>query len=202
MDNATVSLRGGPYPYHSANEIAYNGKWLEGQVDWSYNREYWRLYKSGQWLHYVALSGAWITREELFQNMSPFPPKHSGYLHIRWDVLFRLTTILRFAVGLAQGGILDPTAFLSVQLHNTRDYMLYESFERPFFLHQEFVNQSDRTIEQQKSVSIGQLSAIADQIALDMAIEVFSVFNWVPSEAAVRMLAEDQKKLVERKLQS
>jgi len=33
-----------------------------------------------------------------------------------------------------------------------------------------------------------------------MAIKVFEVFGWVPSEAAERVLAEDQKKLIERRL--
>jgi len=203
LSSATVSLRGWPHPYFPdfpAKDTAYNGKWLEGQVNSGYQKEYWRLYKSGQWLHWLGLSGAWITRERLFEGRSPLPPQHPGYLHIRGDVLFTLTEIFRFAVGLAQGGVFDPTAFLSIQLHNTHDYMLFENFERPFFLSYQYVNPSNRLIEQQKSVPVGQLSAVADQIALDMAIEVFSVFDWVPSVAAVRMLAEDQKKLIERRL--
>lgn len=198
LSSAMVSLRGWPYPYFRAEETTYNGKWLEGHDNWSYHREYWRLYESGQWLHYLGLRGAWITREELFKNLSPLPEQHPGYLHVRGDVLFTLTEILRFAVGLAQGGILDPVAFISVQLHNTRDYMLFESFSR-FFPHT-YVNPSDRPIEQEWNLPAGELSAFADQMALDMAIKIYSVFGWIPAEAAVRTLAEDQKKLIERRL--
>jgi len=200
LSSATVSLRGWPYPYFPAEDTAYNGKWLEGQVNWSYHKEYWRLYESGQWLHYLCLPGAWIPREELFKGRSPLPSQHPGYVHIRGDVLFTLTEILRFAVGLAQGGVFAPTAFLSIQLHNTRDYMLFEEFQRPFFFIHEYVNPSNTPIEQQNSVPVGQLSAVADQMALETAVKVFEVFGWVPSEAAVRMLAEDQKKLIERRL--
>ena len=78
--------------------------------------------------------------------------------------------------------------------------MLFESFERPFFFIHEYVNPSNTPIEQQKSVPVGQLSAIADQVALETAIKMFEVSGWVPREAAVRMLAEDQKKLIERRL--
>jgi len=197
LSNATVSLRGWPYPYFNAKGTVYNDKWLESQVEWSYYREYWRLYESGQWLHYTGLSGARMTREELFAGRLPLPPQHAGYLHVRGDILYTLTEIFHFAVGLAHGGILDPTAFMSIQLHNTRDYMLFESPNR-FFPH-EYVNQSGRLIEQQKSITVGQLAAIADEVALKMAIKVFSVFGWVPGEAAVRNLSEDQKKLVERR---
>ena len=200
LSSATVSLRGWPYPYFRAEEATYNGKWLEGQVNWSYHKEYWQLYESGQWLHYLGLSGAWISREELFKGRSPLPTQHPGYLHVRGDVLFTLTEILRFAVGLAQVGIFDPTAFLSIQLHNTYDYMLFESFKRPWFFIQEYVNPSNKPIEQWKSVPVGQLSTVVDQLALETAIKVFEVFDWVPSEAAERMLAEDQKKLIERRL--
>ncbi len=201
LSSATVSLRGWPYPYFRAEDTVYNGKWLEGQVksQWG-DKEYWQLYESGQWLHYLSLSGAWIPREELFKGRSPLPTQHPGYLHIRGDVLFTLTEILRFAVGMAQGSVFDPNAFLSIQLHNTHDYMLIEKFERPWFFIHEYVNPSNTPIEQQRSVPVGQLSSVADQIALETAIKVFEVFGWVPNEAAVRMLAEDQKKLVERRL--
>jgi len=200
INKATVSLRGWPYPYFRAEETTYDGKGLEGQVDWSYHKEYWRLYESGQWLHYLGLSGAWISREEIFKGRSPLPPQHPGYLHIRGDVLFTLTEILRFTAGLVQDGVLDPTAFLSIQLHNTHDYMLYESFERPWFSIHEYVNPSHTPIEQSKSVPVGQLSTVVDQLALETAIKVFEVFGWIPNEAAERMLAEEQKKLIERRL--
>jgi hypothetical protein len=199
LSSATVSLRGWPYPYYRAEEATYNGKWLEGQVNWEYHKEYWRLYESGQWLHYLGLPGAWITRETLFQHRSPLPPQHAGYLHVRGDILYTLTEILRFAVGLAQGGVFGSTVFLSIQLLNTHDYMLFESFERSWFLVHKYVNPSNTPIEQQKNVPVGQLSAVVDQLAVETAIKVFEVFGWVPSEAAERMLAEDQKKLIERK---
>jgi len=198
LSGATVSLCGWPYPYFQAEETTYNGKWLEGQVNRSYYREYWRLYESGQWLHYLGLSGAWIPREKLFEGLTPLPPQRAGYLHVRNNILYTLTEIFRFAVGLAQGGILDPDAFLSIQLHNTHDYMLFESFNR--FFGYSYVNQSDRPIEQQQSLPVGELSAVADQMALEMAIKIYSVFGWVPVEAAVRTLVEDQKKFIERRL--
>ncbi len=198
LSNATVSLRGWPYPYYQANETAYNGQWLEGKVAWENYREYWRLYESGQWIHYIRLHGAGASREEVFKNLRPLPAEHAGYVHVRGDILFTLTEIFRFAVGLAQAGVLDPTAFLSVQLHNTKDYMLWESFDR-FFPH-EYVNQWDTPITFEQSMPASELSANADKLALDMAIKVFSVFGWIPAEAANRNLVEDQKKLIERRL--
>ncbi len=195
VSKAAVSLRGWPYPYYQAGKTAYNGQWLE--VEGENYREYWRLYESGQWLHYVRLHRAGAAREEVFRGTWPLPPPHAGYVHVR-DVLFTLTEIFHFAVGLAQGGVLDPTAFLSVQLHNTKDYMLYESFG--WFFTYEYVNQTDTPIMFEQSLPARELSSSADKTALDMAIKVYSVFNWIPAEAAVRTLVEDQKKLIERRL--
>lgn len=198
VSNATVSLRGWPYPYYQAGETVYNGQWLEGKISWENYREYWRLYESGQWIHYARLHGAGAAREEVFKGRSPLPPPHAGYVHVRGYVLFTLTEIFRFAVGLAQGGVLDPTAFLSIQLHNTKDYMLYESFER--FFPNKYVNQWDTPITFEQSLPASELSASADKMALDMAIKVFSVFGWSPADAAIRNLTEDQKKLIERRI--
>ena len=198
LSSAAVSLRGWPYPYYEAGETSYNGQWLEGKIAWERIREYWRLYESGQWIHYAKLATAGVTREELFRNMSPPPPEHAGYVYVRGGILFTLTEIFRFAVGLAQGGILDPITFLSVELHNTKDYMLVESFDR--FLPFRYVNEWDTPIAYEQSLPTNELSAIADQKALEFAIKVFSVFGWIPAEAAVRNLVEDQKKLIERRL--
>ncbi|MCD6599599.1 MAG: hypothetical protein J7L19_03405 [Dehalococcoidia bacterium] len=200
INKATVSLRGWPYPYFSTDKALYDGKALEGKVDWGYHKEYWRLYKSGQWLHYLALDGAWISRKEIFKGRSPLPTQHSGYLHVRGDVLFTLTEILRFAMGLAQCGVLDPTAFLSIQLHNTHDYMLYENPGRPWFFIHEYVNSLTTPIGENERVPVGELSLVVNQLALETATKVFEVFNWVPGEAGERMLAEEQKKLIERRL--
>jgi hypothetical protein len=198
LSSATVSLRGWPYPFFEANETAYNGQWLEGSVAWENYREYWRLYESGQWIHYLKLRGAGVAREELFKGMSPLPPQHAGYVHVRGDILFTLTEIFLFAAGLAQGKILDPSAFLSIQLHNTKDYMLYESFSR--FFPNEYVNTWDTPIKFEQSLPASDLSAIANEIALEFAVKIFSVFGWMPADAAIRTLVEDQKKLIERRL--
>lgn len=197
MSSAAVSLRGWPYPYYEAGETAYNGQWLEGKVVWENYREYWRLYESGQWIHYARLPGAGVPREEVFKGLLLLPPSHAGYIHVR-DLLFALTEIFHFAVGLAQSGVLDPTAFLSVQLHNTRDYMLYESFGR-FFTHR-YVNQTDIPIMFEQTLPASELSAGADKMALDMALKIYSVFDWIPADAAIRTLTEDQRKLIERRL--
>ncbi|MCJ7653874.1 MAG: hypothetical protein MUO97_00980 [Dehalococcoidia bacterium] len=198
LSSATVSLRGWPYPYYQAEDTAYNGQWLEGKVAWENYREYWRLYESGQWIHCSKLHGTGVAREVLFKGRRPLPPQHAGYVPVRGGILFTLTEIFHFAVGLAQAGVLDPTAFLSVQLHNTKDYMLFESFDR-FFPH-EYVNQWDTPIIYEQSLPASEVSANADKIALDCAIKVFSVFGWSPAEVAVRNLVEDQKKLIERRL--
>jgi hypothetical protein len=164
VSNASISLRGWPHPFYQAGKTAYpGGQWLEGNVAWDNNREYWRLYESGQWLHFARLYGAGAAREEVFKGRSPLPPQHAEYVHVR-DLLFTLTEMFHFAVGLAQGGVLDPTAFLSVLLHNTKDYMLYESSDR-FFTHR-YVNQIDTPILFEQSLPANELSASADKMAL------------------------------------
>jgi len=200
LSKATVSLRGWPYPYYGirAEDLAYNGKWLEGKINWERYMEYWRLYESGQWIHYTNVRTAGIPREEIFRQRSPLPPQHAGYISVRGEILFTLTEILHFAIGLGQGGVLEPEAFLSIELHNTKDYMLFESFDR--FFRDGYVNPSDAPITFEHKLPPSELPALADKMALDMAIKVYSIYNWIPANAAIRNLVEDQKKLIERRL--
>ncbi|MFQ5872196.1 MAG: hypothetical protein ACE5JL_00140 [Dehalococcoidia bacterium] len=192
-----VSFRGWPYPYFEPNESRYNGKWLEGHINWEAYKEYWRLYESSQWLHYFAAHGVWLPKDKLFSGRSPKPPDHAGYIHVR-DTLYTVTEVFRFAIGLAERGVLDPVAHLSISLCNTRDCMLYEDFERLFFYN--YVSESDQPISQEWNVPASELRAVADEKALEMATKILSVFNWTPDEGQVRILADDQRKLLERKL--
>jgi hypothetical protein len=200
LSKATVSLRGWPYPYYGirAEDLAYNGKWLEGKINWEQYKEYWRLYESGQWIHYSKVRTAGMPVEEIFRGRLPRPLPHAGYIPIRGEILFTLTEVLHFAVGLAQRGLLEPEAFLSIELHNTKDYMLFESFE--WFFRDGYVNPSDTPITFKHILPPVELPARADKMAMDMAIKVYSIFNWIPAEAAIRNLVEDQKKLIERRL--
>jgi hypothetical protein len=76
--------------------------------------------------------------------------------------------------------------------------MLYESSDR-FFPHQ-YINKGDTPITYEQSLPASELTAIAEKEALEFAIKIFAVFGWFPAEPALRNLAEDQKKLIERRL--
>ena len=199
IEQATVSLRGWPYPYHERKETNYDGRWLEGSIDWTGHKEHWRLYESGQWLHFLGMHTAWFSREELFANRAPLPPDHEGFVHVR-DTLYTVTEIMRFAVSMAERGVLDPLAHVSIQLHNSSGYVLYESFNR--FFPNKYVNASERSAGLEWTLPADRLRSEADGLAVDLAVRIFSVFGWDPSEAQIRGLAEDQSKLIERRLLS
>ena len=198
LHDSSVSFRGWPYPFFLPEKSIYNGKWLEEEENFEYSKEYWRLYKSGQWLHYLSLHGAWLTHETVMPGRRPLPPQHQGYTHVRNDILYTLTEALHFAVGFATAGVFDPAAYIDLQLHNTYDYMLYESSSR--FFTDRYVNQSEVPFEYKTTIPSSELIGAADKIALAVSIDVYGLFGWIPTEAAMRTLVEDQKKLVERRL--
>ena len=76
--------------------------------------------------------------------------------------------------------------------------MLFESFER--FFRDGYVCSSDTPITFEHRLLPDELPALADKMVLDMAVKVYSIFNWIPAEAAIRNLVEDQRKLIERRL--
>jgi hypothetical protein len=68
-----VSLRGWDYPHISNNQDALHVRKnsFEGIVDWHDHIEFWRMYQSSQFVHYVALDDDWTEVSHWRQNTLP-----------------------------------------------------------------------------------------------------------------------------------
>lgn len=201
---ASVSLRGRPYPAFRVDDLqkTYKGTWLEGQLDRDYFKEFWRLYQSAQWIHYLIALTAWMPKAKLFRDRWPQPADRAGFIHIT-DTLCTITEILRFAVGLAEQHLLDPDLYMSIQFCNTKGYALYESsFDSPFSWYEpdRLVSKTDDPIKQELAMPAARLRSVADEKALAIASGIFAGFDLVVTPDHKRLLAAKQRKLLERRL--
>lgn len=69
VERASVSLRGWDYPHVPHRESDGSGierheNYIQAWTDWLSHREFWRMYSSGQFLHYRALGEDWRERED------------------------------------------------------------------------------------------------------------------------------------------
>ena len=195
VKSCQVSFRGWDYPFWEDKELRNEGEFVECSVDWGRFVEYIRFYRSGQFLHLFSALEDLLDPKEMFKNRYPRPTPRAGYLSVI-GVIYLATEIFEFAARLASKGLLRPKALISVQLHNMNDHQL-EMFDASRILFREYVRLSSNPVVFEREVTEDELISSGDQLALDLAVEIFENFNW--NDPPRQAFTEDQRKLRERR---
>ena len=94
----SVRLRGWDYPHIDSGVAETGSDWVGQECDWQHEIEVWRLYQSGQFVHYFALAGEW-------RDQSDFWPAETGW---NWgkqlyyvDTIYSFLEVFEFATRLA-----------------------------------------------------------------------------------------------------
>jgi hypothetical protein len=96
----SVQLRGWDYPHIDNRRPPDRGAdWVGQECDWQHEIEVWRLYQSGQFLHYFALTGEWRDQSEFWPADGDWKPGRFLYYV---DTIYTLLEIYEFAARLAQ----------------------------------------------------------------------------------------------------
>lgn len=196
IQSSKVALRGWDYPFWEDREARNVGEWVESSIDWNQYIEYWRVYRSGQFIHLFAVHEDHIDVEEALPKQYPPRSPRSGFLSVV-STIFTVTEVFEFAARLSSKGILDPSASISIGLHNMNDHEL-STFSASRLLFDHYVRTSKEPIIFETEVSIQDLITHTDEKALDAVTEIFENFNW--NNPPRHVFAEDQRKLRERRL--
>jgi hypothetical protein len=125
VEKNSVRLRGWDYPHVDRRSEPLRGAdWVGQESDWDYFIEVWRLYRSGQFIHFFAIAGDWRDQSRNWPADDGWMPgEHLDYI----DAIFEFLEIFEFAARLA----LSPAgaAFLRVdiQLHGLQGRRLVET---------------------------------------------------------------------------
>lgn len=181
VQSCAVSLRGWPYPYWRDSEAQNVSDWVECSVNWREFTEYCRFYQSGQFVHLFA-----VYEEH----------ERAGYLDFV-STIYTVTEIFEFAARLAGKEVLQPSAYISIELHNMADHQLF-SYDRGRHVGDyKFIRQSDLPIVIKEEFSQQDVVSRTDELALDAVVKIFEQFNW--NDPPRQVFAEDQKRLRERR---
>jgi len=170
--------------------------WVESWEDWERETEYWRFYRSGQFIHLFALREDHMDVASILPMRYPPRPSRAGYVSFV-STTYQVTEVFEFAARLASKDIFRTSAFISIGLYNIKDHELI-SFNANRFLRHGYVYAVDDPIIIEKEIPQQELVANPDDFALNFVIEIFERFNW--NNPPRQILAEDQKRLRERRL--
>ena len=192
MEESTISLRGWDFP-HTEDPRINRTEWIGAEINWGRHKEFWRLYLSGQFVHYSAM----------FEDFDPVNWTSSGfggkgrpdrYLEII-STLYKFTEILTFASRVSERLYPEDGAHIAVTLFDTggRDLVFWDMSR---FLGRRYICEEGQ-VSVSEDISAPQLISEAGDVALSLTLRVFELFNWIDPPREI--FEEDQRKLLERR---
>jgi len=183
VEKASVSLRGWDYPHVARRNDEHGGsetfaEFAQDWCDWHYHREFWRMYKSGQFLHYKAL------REDLSKDDS-IPTGDRPVLAIG-SLIYTVTEVVEFAYRLFRHGLYERGVDIEISIGGMRGRQLWvdDPNRMPFSVPR--VTSSDN-ISLKVSLSVLDLEAADPKNpAMSMLLEIFDAFGWKASPEQIR----------------
>lgn len=89
----TVQVRGWDYPHWPRDGAPRVGEAIEGVTDWEDHKEYWKAFKSGQFIHFFAMREDWLRENSSFRRIDIAPNAVLSYD----STVFSFTEIFLFA---------------------------------------------------------------------------------------------------------
>lgn len=184
---SSVLLRGWDYPHipirndDSHCQAPVHDGW-EGMVDWDRHRELWRLMRSGQFIHYLAL---W----------EDIAPEFRGQRVLGLSgVVYTLVEIVEFSRRLTGTADYGSAAELEVGLFDVRDRGL-KNLDPRRMLDRTFTT-AETSVELRRDLQLPLTEAGGRSISRDLAAELFDMFQLKLSPS---IIGDIQNELIERR---
>lgn len=193
VEKSVVSLRGWSYPHFPRVEGTKAGNnYEEGSVDSGEHKELWRMYQSGQFIHYLALKEDWVEESLLYDERMM---KIKDALEVT-NCVYLLTEIFEFLSRLAKEGLYKDGVNAKIILYNTegRELKILATNRAPLL---GTYRAEIPAIEFSKKYPEKQIVEQSNELALETTVYFFYRFNW--KNPPLTVLKNDQQNLLERR---
>lgn len=178
---AVVELRGWDYPHFrdSEGEPYPISDGIEKFIDWSNHIEFWRMTKSANFYHLLALREDWMEDVE-YRNIWA---RGDGLKGKKWlgvlGALYTLVEIFEFAKRLATQNIFDENVIIETKLYDLSDReLVVDSFNRVPFMFPRKAKISEPWSYHTQTFSTNDLLNKSDQFALEAYLDLIYLFQW------------------------
>lgn len=197
VEDNHVQLRGWDYPHFPRrrddnSNVESGTNYYAGYIEWNNYIEFWRMYQSGQFLHYTALREDWADRDGwgIVKNSNIEAGKFLSIV----GTIYEITEIFEFLSRLARENLYDEGVKVSISLHNTEDRIL--RMEDPMrFLFDEYKT-SIKDIRFEKIYSKEDLITKPHDLSMEAILYFFDRFNW--HQPPIEVLKKDQNNLLNK----
>lgn len=202
IEKNSLSVRGWDYP-HIPRRNDENGsmlsadKYLEGWEEWEKYKEFWRIYKSGQFLYYRGLREDWIEEDTWYgaTDTEIKQIKPLTRLAMLGSVIYEVTEMFEFLSRLVKHGLYRDGVVVNISLHNTEGRQLWvdSSNRLPFSFPKKT---GAREIPFSGTFSKEEIIENSNTIANKLILQVFDAFEFNPSSDQIM---KDQESFLSRR---
>ena len=206
VEKPRVSLRGCAFPFLSnrENEQAHGSDWIGSSVQLMGHIEHWRLFQSGQFVHFAALREAsdaeWREKlqEQTMRHLAHRPDINwssiPGYISVT-NLVYTITEYFEFAARVCQAGVYKGNLDLILELQGANGYLLTTDFDRAW--HQ-YCATSDSHLHKTWRIYAQELIAGSSEYSLKAIVWLCECFGWMSPN--IEAITSDQQKLLSRRL--
>lgn len=201
IEKNSVELRGWDYPHFSRRQgddvsLEPGDNYYEGWINWLNYIELWRMYQSGQFIHYFALREDWAELNE--RSTAEYRKIIPGeILNVIGEVTYELTEIFEFLSRLTQKGIYNEGVRVSISLNNTKGRKLVVLDPRRGPLFDDYKTNLE-TIEFVEKYTKDEIITNPRELALEVMKYIFERFGW--HSPPLETIRKDQDNLLNRKI--
>lgn len=205
VDKNSVQLRGWDYPHvpiriGDDTAIEPGDNYWQAWLDWQdeKHKEFWRMYQSTQFIHYLGLREDWLDNYAIKslwdQHEQSFKPGEAlGVV----GTTYQITEIFEFLSRLMKDDLYKEGVKLTISLNNTQDRKLVvDQFQRVGFMSPK--KTSAEKIEFSEEYSKEDILSDTKGKAQEAIIYIFERFGWNPPN--IEAINSDQVKFLEGKI--
>lgn len=196
VEKNAVIVRGWDYPHIAKKNDEYGaqmpaGEFYESWADWWNHIEFWRMYRSRQFLHYLALREDWFEKSDWASEYAKQikPGTALGVV----ATIYQVTEIFEFLSRLVRSGFYKEHVSVEISIENTKGRGLWvDSPARMPFLSPKQTGAESIKID--KNAGVDELLSKSTDIALGTIVEIFDHFGW--SNPPIGNIKLDQENLL------
>lgn len=199
VEKNQVQLRGWNYPHFPRRKdddsnVEAGNNYYAGFIEWNNYIEFWRMYQSGQFLHYLAFREDWGDRDgwDVVENSNTEPNKYLSIV----GTIYEITEVFEFLSRLARENLYDEGVKVSISLHNTENRKLRMEDPMRGFLLDEYKT-ALKEISFSKTYNKEDLITKPQELALEAIVYIFDRFNW--HRPPIEVFKKDQDTLINRR---
>lgn len=200
VEKNSVVLRGWDYPHFPNRSDEKTGlepgnNYYQGWIDWWSHKEFWRMYQSGQFFHYLGLREDWYEEDGWFGDTAKEIKPGSSLSVV--GTIYQITEIYEFLARLARDGIYEEGVDVNISFNNTLNRKLWlDDLKRAPFSYDRKTGAEKIEIPPHKYKKDKIVNQARD-LALEIIIYIFDRFDW--PQPPVETIKRDQDNLLSRR---